>query len=174
MTAGSPELGGAAPSCRARTGRAFHVTAAIGGQVFAIPIGRVQNVFPLSALTPVPLAPPDVLGLMNLRGRFVTALDIRARLGLPHAAPAPGALAIGVEAGPDSFGVLVDRIGDVVELGPETRRDVPVTPDERWSGLSRAVHQVGPLLVIEVDVDEMLGLSAARSGGVSPPLGGLS
>jgi purine-binding chemotaxis protein CheW len=59
-----------------------YVTAMIGGQLFGLPISRVQDVFMPERLTRVPLAPGDVAGVLNLRGRIVTAIDMRARLGL--------------------------------------------------------------------------------------------
>ena len=60
-----------------------YVTTMIGGQLFGLPISRVQDVFMPERLTRVPLASRDVAGVLNLRGRIVTAIDMRARLGLP-------------------------------------------------------------------------------------------
>ena len=60
-----------------------YVTTMIGGQLFGLPISRVQDVFMPERLTRVPLASNDVAGVLNLRGRIVTAIDMRARLGLP-------------------------------------------------------------------------------------------
>ena len=60
-----------------------YVTATIGGQLFGLPISRVQDVFVPDRLTRVPLAAPEIAGLLNLRGRIVTAIDMRRRLGLP-------------------------------------------------------------------------------------------
>src|ERR1700710_1738979 len=60
-----------------------YVTAMIGGQLFGLPISRVQDVFIPELMTRVPLASSDVAGVLNLRGRIVTAIDMRSRLGLP-------------------------------------------------------------------------------------------
>ena len=60
-----------------------YVTAMIGGQLFGLPISRVQDVFMPDRMTRVPLAPPEIAGVLNLRGRIVTAIDMRRRLGLP-------------------------------------------------------------------------------------------
>ena len=62
---------------------AEYVTTMIGGQLFGLPISRVQDVFMPERLTRVPLSSSDVAGVLNLRGRIVTAIDMRARLGLP-------------------------------------------------------------------------------------------
>jgi purine-binding chemotaxis protein CheW len=126
MTAPGEIAPGQDPAARDR--HSF-VTATIAGQLFGIPIGRAHDVFNAGAVTPVPLAPPDVLGLMNLRGRVVTALDIRQRLGLPPAESKAGAMAIGIEADGDAFGLVVDRIGEIV-LDVDAVLDMsPKTPD---------------------------------------------
>ena len=62
-----------------------YVTATVGGQLFGLPISRVQDVFVPERLARVPLAPPEIAGLLNLRGRIVTAIDMRRRLGLDAA-----------------------------------------------------------------------------------------
>jgi purine-binding chemotaxis protein CheW len=66
---------------------AEYVTAMIGGQLFGLPISRVQDVFMPDRLTRVPLSSAEIAGVLNLRGRIVTVIDMRARLGLPGAAP---------------------------------------------------------------------------------------
>lgn len=74
-----------------------YVTAMIGGQLFGLPISRVQDVFMPERMTRVPLASDDVAGVLNLRGRIVTAIDMRARLGLPKNADQTELMAIGVD-----------------------------------------------------------------------------
>ena len=60
-----------------------YVTAMVGGQLFGLPILRVQDVFKPERVTRVPLAPPEIAGVLNLRGRIVTLVDLRRRLDLP-------------------------------------------------------------------------------------------
>jgi len=60
-----------------------YVTAMIGGQLFGLPISRVQDVFMPERVTRVPLSSREIAGVLNLRGRIVTVVDMRARLGLP-------------------------------------------------------------------------------------------
>jgi purine-binding chemotaxis protein CheW len=62
---------------------AEYVTTMIGGQLFGLPISRVQDVFMPERLTRVPLSPGEIAGVLNLRGRIVTVVDMRVRLGLP-------------------------------------------------------------------------------------------
>ena len=140
-----------------RTGeiQAF-VTATIADQLFGIPIGRAHDVFNVTAVTPVPLSPPDVLGLMNLRGRVVTALDIRQRLGFSPASLHDGAMAIGIESGGDAFGLVVDRIGEIVTVDGGALDDNPVHLDPAWAALSRGVYRLETELLVVLDVDAML------------------
>src|SRR5246127_3608293 len=95
-----------------------YVTAVIGGQLFGLPIGRVQDVFMPERLTRVPLAATEIAGLLNLRGRIVTVIDMRRP---PHfegrAADAAkrGPLALGIEHKGESYGLLIDHIGEVLK-----------------------------------------------------------
>lgn len=169
MTAGMPHRQASDPGFEARS---CYVTALINDQLFAIPISRVQDVFALGTLTPVPLASPDVVGLMNLRGRVVTAIDVRPRLGVTGQAVEPGAMAIGIEAGPDSFGLVVDRMGEVLDLGADTRHGSPATLDPRWRALAQAIHGIGNQIIIEADVDAMLGIAPAKTSSDAVRPGG--
>ena len=75
-----------------------YVTAVIGGQLFGLPILRVQDVFAPERLTKVPLAPAEIAGVLNLRGRIVTLIDMRRRLGLGQSGDDRPAMAVGVES----------------------------------------------------------------------------
>jgi purine-binding chemotaxis protein CheW len=152
----SPHTDAGAPG-DAEAGEALSfVTATVADQLFGIPIGRAHDVFNLTSVTPVPLAPPDVLGLMNLRGRVVTALDVRQRLGYPPTSLGPGAMAIGIESGGDAFGLVVDRIGEIVTVDRGAIDDNPVHLDPTWAELSRGVYRLESELLVVLDVDAML------------------
>src|SRR5579863_10309631 len=73
-----------------------YVTATVGEQLFGLPIARAQDVFAVDRLTRVPLAAPEIAGVLNLRGRIVTAIDLRRRLGLAPAADNRKRMAIGI------------------------------------------------------------------------------
>src|SRR6266436_2667469 len=91
-----------------------YVTATIGGQLFGLPISRVQDVFIPERMTRVPLAPPEVAGLINLRGRIVTAIDMRRRIGLPAREGNTPLMAVEVVCKGESYGLLIDTIGEVL------------------------------------------------------------
>jgi purine-binding chemotaxis protein CheW len=103
-----------------------YVTATVGGQLFGLPIARVQDVFVLDRLTRVPLAAPEIAGVLNLRGRIVTAIDMRRRLGLAPAGEVRRRMAIGIEYKGESYGLLIDAIGEVLNLPTAGREGNPV------------------------------------------------
>src|SRR3989440_8015046 len=98
-----------------------YVTVMIGGQLFGLPISRVQDVFMPDRLTRVPLASPEIAGVLNLRGRIVTAIDLRRRLGMPARTDGGAPMAVGIELRGESYGVLIDSVGEVMKLAEETR-----------------------------------------------------
>jgi len=109
-----------------------YVTTMIGGQLFGMPISRVQDVFMPERLTRVPLSSSDVAGVLNLRGRIVTAIDMRARLGLPKNEDGKPPMAVGVELRGESYGLLIDSIGEVLKLADDSREVNPSTSIRGW------------------------------------------
>jgi chemotaxis signal transduction protein len=93
-----------------------YVTVMLDGQWFGLPIRRVQDVFMPQQLTRVPLSGPEIAGILNLRGRIVTAVDLRCRLGLPPRPDGAPPMAVGIEWHGESYGLLVDAVGEVLKL----------------------------------------------------------
>jgi purine-binding chemotaxis protein CheW len=136
-----------------------YVTTVIGGQLFGLPISRVQDVFMPQRLTRVPLASRDVAGVLNLRGRIVTAIDMRARLGLQKRDDDRPAMAVGVDLRGESYGLLIDSIGEVLKL-PDSGCEVnPVNLDPRMAKMSAGVHRLDGHLMVVLDVDRVLEMS---------------
>jgi purine-binding chemotaxis protein CheW len=135
-----------------------YVTATAGGQLFGLPIGRVQDVFVPDRLTRVPLAAPEIAGMLNLRGRIVTAIDMRRRLGL--GAPEEGyqRMAVGIESGGESYGLLIDAIGEVVKLPAASRDQNPINLDARLARVSAGIHRLEGKLLVVLDIDRVLDL----------------
>jgi purine-binding chemotaxis protein CheW len=132
------------------------VTVFVAGQIFGLPILHVRDVFIVSDVTPVPLAPASVAGLFNLRGRVMTMLSMRAMLGYERS-DEKGAetTAIGIEWRGESFGLLVDRVGEVMSLSSTNRERNPINLDQRWGRLSAGVHQLEDQLLIELSLDTL-------------------
>jgi purine-binding chemotaxis protein CheW len=136
-----------------------YVTATIGGQLFGLPISRVQDVFVPQRLTRVPLAGPEIAGVLNLRGRIVTAIDMRKRLGLTDIeAAVEQPMAIGIESKGESYGLLIDAIGEVLKLPAANREDNPVNLDGRLARVSGGVHRLDGKLLVVLDVDRVLDI----------------
>ena len=112
---------------------AEYVTAVIGGQLFGLPISRVQDVFMPERLTRVPLSSAEIAGVLNLRGRIVTVVDMRARLGLPKNDDGKPPMAVGVDLRGESYGLLIDQIGEVLQARPMTAaRKTPSISIPAW------------------------------------------
>jgi purine-binding chemotaxis protein CheW len=143
---------------------AMHVTATIGGQLFGLPIARVLDVFVPERMTPVPLAAPEMVGLINLRGRIVTMIDMRRRLGLPVDPHRPAEMAIGVEWHNESYGLLIDQIGEVVMLPATGCEPAPANLDVRLARVAAGVHRLDERLLVVLDVDRVIdGAAAAQA-----------
>ena len=124
-----------------------YVTAMIGGQLFGLPIMRVQDVFMPERLTRVPLAPPEIAGVLNLRGRIVTLIDLRRRFGLAERAAGDAVMAIGVEARGESYGLLIDSVGEVLKLDDAAREPIRSISIARLARVSAGIHRLdGQLL----------------------------
>src|SRR3954463_5192034 len=137
-----------------------YVTVMIGGQLFGLPISRVQDVFMPDRLTRVPLAPPEIAGVLNLRGRIVTAVDMRRRLGLPPRSDNKPSMAVGIELRGESYGLLIDTVGEVMKLGEATLEPNPVNLDGRLARVSAGVHRLDGQLMVILDVESVLNASA--------------
>jgi len=135
-----------------------YVTATIGSQLFGLPIRRVQDVFMPERVTRVPLAPPEIAGVLNMRGRIVTLIDLRRRLGLPDRTENGPVMAIGVESRGESYGLLIDAVGEVLKLDIEAREANPVNLDFELARVSAGIHRLDGQLLMALDVDRLLDI----------------
>lgn len=138
-----------------------YVTVEVAGQMFGIPIGRVREVFAVERLTHVPLAPAEVSGVLNLRGRIVTAIDVRLRLGLPRQPAHDRTMAVGIDYKGEAFALMVDGVGDVLALGESRREETPPTLEARWANVTTGVHRLDGRLLLVLDVDHVLEPASA-------------
>lgn len=135
-----------------------YVTITIDGQMFGLPIQRVHDVFLPSQITRVPLAPAEIVGLLNLRGRVVTAISLRHRMKMParEVAAETALMAVGIEHKGEAFALIVDAVGEVLRLGESTFEPNPVHLDAGWAAVSAGVHRLEDKLLIVLDVDAVL------------------
>jgi purine-binding chemotaxis protein CheW len=137
-----------------------YVTIVLDGQLFGLPIAGVQDVFMPELLTRVPLSSPEIAGILNLRGRIVTALDLRCRLGLAPRQEGVRSMAVGIEWRGESYGLLVDAVGEVLKLVDSGREPNPVNLDARLAAVSAGVHRLDAQLMVVLDVERVLGSAA--------------
>ncbi len=135
------------------------VTFTIGAQMFGIPVLRVQDILTPDQIAPVPLAPKEVVGSINLRGRIVTVVDVRTRLGMPpRETNGGGNMGVTVEQDNDLYTLLVDKIGDVIGLSKELYEKNPGTLDPKWREFSNGVFRLEDSLMVVLDIDSLLDL----------------
>jgi purine-binding chemotaxis protein CheW len=135
-----------------------YVTFSAAEQMFGLPIERVQDVFKPSRITRVPLAGPEIAGVLNLRGRIVTAIELRIRLGLGAREGGDGPMAIGIESRGESFGLLVDAVGEVLKLSESELEANPVNLDRNLGRVSEGVYRLDGELLVILDIDRVLDL----------------
>ena len=137
-----------------------YVTMTIGGQLFGLPIRKVHDVFIPGRMTKVPLAPPEIAGILNLRGRIVTAIDMRCRLGLPQREAGEESMAVGVDCDGESYGLVIDAVGEVLRLAKDSRQPIPVNLDSRLARVAAGVNRLEDRLLIVLDVERVLDIKA--------------
>lgn len=135
-----------------------YVTMTVAGQMFGIPVLQVRDVLGPQRITCIPLAPPEVAGALNLRGRIVTAIDVRVRLGLAPRAPAEArdSMSVVVEQGGEPYSLLVDGVGEVLSVPARDFEPNPSTLDPLWRDLSAGIYRLPDRLLVALDVSRLL------------------
>ncbi len=134
----------------------MYLTLTVAEQLCGVPVLAVRDVLGQQTITRIPLAPPEVAGSLNLRGRIVTAVDLRRRLNLPPR-PAEGkVMSVVVERDGELYSLLADSVGEVLPLPLAQRAANPPTLDPLWREVSTGVHRLGERLVILLDVERIL------------------
>ncbi|KZL20876.1 Chemotaxis protein CheW [Pseudovibrio axinellae] len=133
-----------------------YVTVVIGDQLFGLPISQVHDVFVPEKVTRVPLAPVEVEGVLNLRGRIVTAINMRRKLHLKPNETDQGMMAVGIEYKGESYGLVIDAVGEVLNLLKSEMEANPSNLDFRWAEISGGVHRLDGRLMVVLDVERLL------------------
>ena len=132
------------------------VTFTLDDKLCGIPVERIVEVLPGRARTPVPLSPPDVAGLVNLRGQVVLSVDPRERLGIPRFVTDDDheQMMVVVLVGGENVALLVDTIGDVVEVEDEQFETPPQTLPENLRSVIAGAYKLPGRLLLALDVDQ--------------------
>lgn len=133
-----------------------YLTVAIGNQLFGIPVMQVQDVLREQKVTKIPLASPEVAGSLNLRGRIVTAIDVRRRLNMPDTDKPTSSMSVVVEHDNELFSLIIDSVGDVLRFKDINFDKNPSTLDPLWRDISTGIYQLEDELLVIMDVSKLL------------------
>jgi purine-binding chemotaxis protein CheW len=131
------------------------VTFTIADQLFGIPVLKVQDVLSAHNITRIPLAPPEIAGSLNLRGRIVTAMDVRLRLGLPPR-DRSSSMSIVAEHEHELYSLMVDSVGEVLALKASDWERNPPTLDPKFREYSLGIYRLDGELLVVLDVNRLL------------------
>jgi purine-binding chemotaxis protein CheW len=131
----------------------------IDGQLLGVPVSSVQEVLNPQQIARTPQARPEIAGLLNLRGQIVTAVNLRKRMNLPDRDEDQPDLNVVVRHKGESFSLLVDEVGDVINVSSETMEPVPHTLDAHWKSMTDGVFRLEDRLFIILNVNAALNIS---------------
>ena len=131
---------------------------------FGVEVLRVQEVIKYQDMTQIPLAPSTVKGLINLRGQIVTAIDLRQRLELPERVEGQDPMNVVIRTDDGTVSLLVDEIGDVLELSDDTLEPPPPTIHGVAKELVTCVHKLEDQLLLVLDIDKAISVGSEKVG----------
>ncbi len=135
-----------------------YATFSLDGMFFGVEVRKVQEVLLCQPMTPVPLAPAVISGLINLRGQIVTAIDLRRRLGLEPRPSGQPPLNVVIRTEDGGVSLLVDEIGDVLEAGPELYEPPPDNMPQKQREMVEGVYKMEGRLLLALNTDAVLGI----------------
>ena len=135
------------------------VTMTVQNQLCGIPVGNVRDVIVTGEMTRIPLAPPQIAGSLNLRGRIVTAIDLRRRLDMPRRQEGQASMSVVVEQNGELYSLVVDTVREVIELGDHHLEPNPPTLSTVWRDFSAGVYRLQPDLLVLLNTDRLLAMN---------------
>jgi len=136
----------------------------VDGLFFGVEVERVQEVIKFQNMTPVPLASRMVRGLINLRGQIVTAIDLRRRLDLKEREEGEEPMNVVIRTDEGAVSLLVDEIGDVLELTEDTLEPPPPTIHGVARDLVTGVHKLDGQLLLILDINKVITVTQEKVG----------
>ena len=131
--------------------------------VFGVDVRLVQEVIRYQVMTQVPLASKVVRGLINLRGQIVTAIDLRRRLELQDSHSDRPPMNVVIRTDDEAVSLLVDEIGEVIEVTDETLEPPPSTIEGVAGGLIAGVYKLEDYILLILDLEKAMTVSNAES-----------
>lgn len=137
------------------------VSIRVGDETFGVPVLSVQDVIAPVRIDVVPLAPPEVAGSLNLRGRIVTAIDIRTRMGMAKRPPEAPHMSVIVDRSGELYALQVDDVGDVLWLAEADLEPAPITLAADWRAVCDGLYRLDERLILVLNVERFLTLPPA-------------
>jgi purine-binding chemotaxis protein CheW len=137
------------------------VTLTVEGQLCGVPVLAVRDILAAQAITRIPLAPAEIAGSLNLRGRIVTAIDLRSRLGLPAAVAGGAKMSVVAEQSGELYALLVDQVCEVVSLAADKFERNPPTLPAAWERFSAGIFRLQDRLMVMLDIPRLLAFADA-------------
>jgi purine-binding chemotaxis protein CheW len=136
-------------------------TFTVDGRFLGVDVTRVREVLRPQEMTRVPLAPPQIAGLINLRGEIVTAFDLRVALGRRQRGHEQRPMNVVVTTEHGAVSMLVDAVGDVLELDEDAFERPPSTLRGAARDLILGAYKLDGRLLLELDLDSAIGTTSA-------------
>jgi purine-binding chemotaxis protein CheW len=134
-------------------------------QFFGVPVQQVQEVIRYQEMTRVPLVPPVIRGLINLRGQIVMALDLRRRFAMADRPESELPMNVVVRTDDGAVSFLVDEIGDVLEVDEENFESPPETIQGAARELVKGVYKLEDRLLLVLDTERAVVAGDAEVAG---------
>jgi purine-binding chemotaxis protein CheW len=138
------------------------VTLTVAKQLCGVPVLSVRDVLGEQTITRIPLAPVEVAGSLNLRGRIVTAVDLRRRLRLPPGPAGTARMSVVTEQGGELYALLVDQVREVMSLRSSAFERTPPTLPGEWAAFADGIYRLPIGLMVVLDVGRLLALAPDR------------
>jgi purine-binding chemotaxis protein CheW len=137
----------------------LYLTVQVGGQPFGIPVHCVHDVSKAQKITQVPLAPPEVAGALNLRGRIVTVINVGKKLGLKDTDKDASTvyMYVVIEHEGELYSLMVDSVGDVMSPSPQSFEQNPANMEQGWRDVSAGVYRLDGELLVLLDIQRFFG-----------------
>lgn len=137
-------------------GSAEYVTMFVSGQMFGIPVLEVSDVLNPQRIANIPLAPTEVAGSLNLRGRIVTAIDLRVKLGFDSSRDYSKSMSVVVEYKDELYSFVVDSVGEVLTVPLSSFEQNPANLERSWQEISCGVYRLEKNLLVILDLNKVL------------------
>jgi purine-binding chemotaxis protein CheW len=138
-------------------------TFSVGDLFFGVDVLRVQELLRFQQMTRVPQAPEVIEGLINLRGQIVTAIDMRRRLRLPPRSGDDTPMNMVVRTDDGAVSLLVDEIGDVLDMDASTYEPPPQNLDPAARAIIRGVYKLKDRLMLVLDTERTVDLTVGMT-----------